>query len=201
LSAAILVGHGQHILETSKMNAKFFAAAVVGAVLSLGSGAAAIAQHGHGHGHHSYGHGHYSHGHGHYYHAHGHHHHSYYRSYYYYPRRYGYGSGYHYYPRSYVVPNRAPFIDNSLNYLGGEIIIRNPKTSPGEINYLLNGYRYVIRPGESQRIIENRRWTIRFDRGRDSDVGYYVLHPGTYTFKERDGAWELYRRKSAANGG
>lgn len=85
------------------------------------------------------------------------------------------------------------------NFSNRPIKIVCPDQYDGTVGYLLNDYTYHIRPGESQRLTEDRSWTIRFDRGGDFGTASYRIRPGTYTFRPSDRGWELYRSGDFVN--
>ena len=123
----------------------------------------------------------------------------------------GYGSGYYsspnyYYGQSYSTPNyytpsqvytnsvvvpsgpQAPMFD------GGSIVLTNPATNTGTVNYALNGQPFVMKPGQSQRFTHNRDWIVEFNRGDDSGIGRYGLKSATYKFKPTARGWELFEQ-------
>lgn len=61
------------------------------------------------------------------------------------------------------------------------------------LTYSLNGTPYTIQPGESQMLVNDRQWTISFDRGGDFGTAEYTMSPGQYWFElTSDHGWELY---------
>ena len=61
------------------------------------------------------------------------------------------------------------------------------------LTYALNGKPYTIQPGESQMLVNDREWTISFDRGGDFGTAEYTMSPGQYWFElTSDHGWELY---------
>ena len=65
------------------------------------------------------------------------------------------------------------------------VLIVNPASSRGTINYNLNGNHYVAEPGMQQKLAalpNGRAWIIEFDRGENFGPATYTLSPGTYHF-------------------
>ena len=62
-------------------------------------------------------------------------------------------------------------------------IVRPPDTA-GPIAYRLNAYEYVIEPGETQSLANDRDWIVTFDRGGSSGTARYRMAGGTYTFRD-----------------
>jgi len=76
------------------------------------------------------------------------------------------------------------------------VLIVNPASSKGTINYNLNGNHYVSEPGMRQKLAvlpNGRAWMIEFDRGENFGPASYRLSPGTYHFTPTDLGWQLYR--------
>lgn len=98
----------------------------------------------------------------------------------------GYSNGNNYQRRTVVVqPKRAGD--------GLPIKIFSLDDAGTKLSYTLNGTPYSIEPGESQMLVNDRQWTITFDRGGDFGSGEYVLSPGQYWFElTSDHGWELY---------
>lgn len=94
---------------------------------------------------------------------------------------------------TYVERNEVPTVVRRPSFDGGVIRIANPASAEGAIKYTINGYRYTMRPGETQTINADRSWTIRFDRGTGASVARYALRSGNYTFGISERGWELFR--------
>lgn len=97
-----------------------------------------------------------------------------------------------------VLGNSLPY---AANYPGAAvptpgfglpIRISHTEAADIPISYSLNGYAYVIRPGETQTIPNDRPWTIRFDRGGEFGLARYSLSPGEYEFAISEQGWQLY---------
>ncbi len=128
---------------------------------------------------------------------------------------YGYGSGYgsgyysspsYYYGQTYSSPNYytpsqvytgttiVPSGPQAPMYDGGSIVLTNPATNTGTVEYALNGQPFVMKPGQSQRFTHNRDWIVEFNRGDDSGIGRYSLKSATYKFKPTARGWELFEQ-------
>jgi hypothetical protein len=78
------------------------------------------------------------------------------------------------------------------------VLIVNPGSSRGTINYNLNGNHYVAQAGMKQKLAalpNGPAWVIEFDRGDKFGPASYKLSPGTYYFTPTDLGWQLYRQR------
>ncbi len=78
------------------------------------------------------------------------------------------------------------------------VLIVNPSTSRGTINYNINGNHYVAEPGMTQKLAalpNGRAWIIEYDRGQTFGPAAYSLSPGTYHFTPTDLGWQLYLQR------
>lgn len=78
------------------------------------------------------------------------------------------------------------------------VLLVNPASSRGTMNYNLNGNHYVAGPGMKQKLAavgKGRAWTVEFDRGDKFGAAAYTLAPGTYHFTPTDLGWQLYRQR------
>ena len=78
------------------------------------------------------------------------------------------------------------------------VLIINPSSSKGTINYNINGNHYVAKPGMKQKLAPprgSRGWTIEYDRGEDFGPAAFTLSPGTYYFTPTDRGWQLFRHR------
>lgn len=75
---------------------------------------------------------------------------------------------------------------------GLPIKITSPADAGATLAYSLNQYEYVIQPGESQMLTNDREWIITFDRGGDFGTARYTLFPGSYEFALTEKGWEIY---------
>lgn len=73
------------------------------------------------------------------------------------------------------------------------ITLVNPAGSGASVTYTLNGFRYTMRPGQTQTITADRAWTIIFGRGSRFGSARYSLSAGTYIFGVTNRGWELRR--------
>lgn len=73
------------------------------------------------------------------------------------------------------------------------ILIVCPEGAATPLNYRLNDRDYVINPGESRLLTNDRTWVVSFDRGGEHGTAKYTMSPGTYSFGlTADHGWELY---------
>lgn len=75
------------------------------------------------------------------------------------------------------------------------VLLVNPEKSGANIHYTLNGNRYLMEPGMSQRLPEGFPWSIQFDKGGPFGTVTYSLPSGTYFFTPTDSGWELYKHR------
>ena len=78
------------------------------------------------------------------------------------------------------------------------VLIVNPSSSRGTINYNINGNHYVAKPGMKQRLAALRgkqSWTIEYDRGESFGPAAFSLSPGTYHFTPTERGWQLFRQR------
>lgn len=75
------------------------------------------------------------------------------------------------------------------------VLIVNPASSQGTLNYNVNGHHFVAGPGFKQRLEPGRQWVIEYDRGGNFGSSRYTLSPGTYHFTPTDLGWQLYRQR------
>jgi hypothetical protein len=90
----------------------------------------------------------------------------------------------------------APLPEAEGKEVSDGVLIVNPSSSRGTINYNLNGNHYVSEPGMRQKLSvlpNGRPWRIEFDRGESFGPAAYSLSPGTYHFTPTDLGWQLYR--------
>jgi hypothetical protein len=78
------------------------------------------------------------------------------------------------------------------------VLIINPSSSQGTINYNVNGHHYVAEPGMSQKLpprSDGESWVVSYDRGAEFGSATYTLSPGTYRFTPTELGWQLYRQR------
>ncbi|MBX3414463.1 MAG: hypothetical protein KF708_17385 [Pirellulales bacterium] len=73
----------------------------------------------------------------------------------------------------------------------GTLLLNNADV---EVNYVVNGSSYTMKPGFSQPLAAGTTWVVEFDKGDSKGQARYTLSPGTYAFEASDKAWELYRQ-------
>lgn len=76
------------------------------------------------------------------------------------------------------------------------VVLINPASSRGTINYNINGNQYESQPGMRQKLDAlpaGRLWTIDYDRGENFGPVSYSLSPGAYHFRPTDRGWQLFR--------
>lgn len=67
---------------------------------------------------------------------------------------------------------------------GGEIVLFVAADAPAGIQYTLNGQPYSLKPGESQRLVNDRLWTIEFPPTANGQIALrYSLISARYKFK------------------
>ena len=78
---------------------------------------------------------------------------------------------------------------------GAPILIHYPAEANEPLDFTLNDWQFTLPPGETVQLRSDRLWIIRFARGRGASERRYSLPPGSYTFKQRRGGWDLARDK------
>ncbi len=92
----------------------------------------------------------------------------------------------------------SPLVEAEGEEMLDGVLIINPASSRGTINYNINGNHYVAQAGMQQKLaaLQNGlNWTIEYDRGEKFGPATYTLAPGTYRFTPTDRGWELYRQR------
>jgi hypothetical protein len=116
---------------------------------------------------------------------------------------YGYGNAY----GSPIVSSGAATYNGAVvnsvptqSYSGGPIALTYPAQQGPTLHYELNGVEHMIQPGNTAQFVDDRSWTIEFDRGPGRGSARYSLHEGVYKFKSTDHGWELVQAaNSVAN--
>lgn len=91
-----------------------------------------------------------------------------------------------------------PLADAEGEAMTSGVLLVNPASSKGTINYNIDGNHYVARPGMSQKLdprADGRPWVIEYDRGESFGPASYTLSPGTYHFTPTDLGWQLYKQR------
>lgn len=92
----------------------------------------------------------------------------------------------------------SPLADAEGEAVTSGVLLVNPSSSRGTINYNINGNHYVAQPGMQQKLAPapgTRGWTIEYDRGDKFGPASFTLSPGTYYFTPSDRGWQLYRQR------
>jgi len=77
----------------------------------------------------------------------------------------------------------------------GVLLINRPTTN-ATLTYNVNGNRYVIEPGMTQRLPDTTPvWQVDYDRGGGFGVSTYTVTAGTYFFTPTDKGWQLYKQR------
>jgi hypothetical protein len=77
----------------------------------------------------------------------------------------------------------------------GVLLINAPNTN-ATITYNVNGNRYVMEPGMTQKLPDTApSWTIEYDRGGQFGAASYTVTQGTYFFTPTDKGWQLYKQR------
>ena len=92
---------------------------------------------------------------------------------------------------------------NKLPYNGPGVLVRLPRTIPGEVNYLVDDSEHlVVHSGEDQLLRLKDSYEVRFSRGvtnegRSYGEARYTITEGVYRFDVSANGWELYREGEA----
>ena len=79
----------------------------------------------------------------------------------------------------------------------GRILLLNPETNNGTVQYLVDGQPFTMEAGMMQDLPFSKT-LIQFDRGAEFGKAKYTLTPGTFRFVVTDKGWELVRTEFAA---
>ncbi len=74
---------------------------------------------------------------------------------------------------------------------GGPIVIQSPAENGETVNYTINGHSFTMKPGQSQKFANDRRWIIEFDQGAGRGQTKYTLNSGTFKFKQTSAGWDF----------
>lgn len=92
----------------------------------------------------------------------------------------------------------TPLAEAEGEEVTGGVLVINPASSRGTVNYNINGNHYVAQPGMWQKLAPlsaGRTWLIEYDRGEKFGPASYTLAPGTYHFTPTDLGWQFYRQR------
>ena len=94
-------------------------------------------------------------------------------------------------PQNSLVPQYGASVPATV-YDGGPIVIACPADAPAPISYVLNGYTYTMKPGETQQFVNDRNWVVQFTRGIPGTADKrYTLSTGRYRFEPSSQGWDL----------
>ena len=102
-----------------------------------------------------------------------------------------------------VRPASATAPVNKLPYNGPGVLVRLPRTIPGEVNYLVDDSEHlIVHSGEDQLLRLKGSYEVRFSRGVTSEgrsygEARYTITEGVYRFDVSANGWELYREGEA----
>jgi len=89
----------------------------------------------------------------------------------------------------------TPVGDLQSPEMKGGILLVNRGKNNATVNYNLNGTHYVMEAGMSQRLDNDRKWIVEYDRGQGLPPLAYTLSPGTFYFTPSDMGWQLFRQR------
>lgn len=89
----------------------------------------------------------------------------------------------------------TPVGDLQSPEMKGGILLVNRGKNNATVNYNLNGTHYVMEAGMSQRLDNDRKWVVEYDRGQGLPPLAYTLSPGTFYFTPSDMGWQLFRQR------
>lgn len=100
-------------------------------------------------------------------------------------------------PQNSLIPQYGSSVPATV-YDGGPIVISCPSDAPAPISYVLNGYTYTMKPGESQQFTNDRNWVVQFTRGVPGTADRkYTLSTGKYRFDPSSQGWDLVTDRTA----
>ncbi len=99
---------------------------------------------------------------------------------------------------SYTVTQPVRSLPPAPTFDGGPIVLTNAATNDKAVEYSVNGNRYVIKPGQSQKFVHDREWIVEFDRGQNFGSAQYSLKATNYKFKPTSKGWELFESAGSA---
>jgi hypothetical protein len=93
------------------------------------------------------------------------------------------------------VVTTEPVADAQGEEVHSGVLVVNPGGSSANVTYFVNGTRYEMKPGMSQKLPAGTRWVVDFDRGANFGHASYTVNDGTYYFTPGEGGWNLYRQR------
>ncbi|HTU27349.1 MAG TPA: hypothetical protein VMF30_18210 [Pirellulales bacterium] len=94
---------------------------------------------------------------------------------------------------SVITANPVP--DSQGEEVKSGVLLVNPTGSDANVVYFVNGGRYVMKPGMSQKLPAGANWVVDFDRGGNFGHAAYTLTDGTYYFTPSEHGWNLYHER------
>ena len=95
----------------------------------------------------------------------------------------------------YSVVTAQPVADTQGEEVKSGVLLVNPTGSGANVIYFVNGARYVMKPGMSQKLPVGTNWVVDFDRGGNLGHAAYTVADGTYYFTPSEHGWNLYRER------
>lgn len=88
-----------------------------------------------------------------------------------------------------------PLADASREPMTTGIMLVNNHGTRGTLSYMVDGFKYDIEPGMVQRMPDDQKVKVVFDRGGGFGVANYDVTPGTYAFTPTDEGWQLFQER------
>jgi len=93
------------------------------------------------------------------------------------------------------VVTAEPVADAQGEEVKSGTLLVNPTGSGANVIYTVNGSRYVMEPGMSQKLPAGPTWIVDFDRGSGLGHSTYTANEGTYYFTPSEHGWNLYHHR------
>jgi hypothetical protein len=93
------------------------------------------------------------------------------------------------------VVTAEPVADTQGEEVKSGVLLVNPTGSGANVVYFVNGARYEMKPGMSQKLPAGTNWVVDFDRGGSLGHAAYTAADGTYCFTPSENGWNLYRER------
>ena len=77
---------------------------------------------------------------------------------------------------------------------GCGVILNNPKSSRGKVNYTLDGKSFSMEPGYTHELPGGRTYLLEFDKGGTFGKARYSLAEGTYDFGVGSQGWDVFSK-------
>ena len=88
-----------------------------------------------------------------------------------------------------------PVPDTQGEEVKSGVLLVDPTGSGANVIYYVNGARYTMKPGMSQKLPAGTNWVVDFDRGGNFGHAAYTVADGTYYFTPSEHGWNLYRER------